>query len=562
MPHTPPPTTHTTPGPGSPGTSPDPTAQGLVRFFRRRSTQAGGAAGSPWQLGGLLAGLRIRKKLMVLHTGFSVGLMLLLILALRPAVREVVERAERSESAALASGLVWSARQRPGHEQVERAADLIASMPDITIRRGGPAELAAVALSPGSPSLGSLPRDTPMLASDGTSVLLVLESEPHHGESDRAFLISARMPEARDAVTRLFIFAVLVLVGAYAGIAVALELFVLPRNVYAPIRTMLEADRALREGRMGEELIPDGSIPRDEMGEIMRSRNESVGALRHQERELAVALLKLESVANDLKLKNHLLETARRNLADADRLASLGMMSAGIAHELNTPLAVVKGLAERLAKEPEAGLDGPTAALMLRVVGRLERLGESLLDFARARPPSTTPTRIREVVEEALTLLRLERGTVVPTRNMVPADLVVPCDADRMVQVFVNLIRNARNAICERPEGVTGDSLIVVDGRVRDGRSGDTVGEAGAVGGEQTVELSVTDNGPGIDPSLLPSLFEPFATTRLDAKGTGLGLAVADGIIREHHGVLLARTRTEGGAGAGGARFEIILPCS
>lgn len=506
------------------------------------------------RLAGLLTGFRIRKKLMVLHTGFSVALMLLLILALRPAVREVVERAERSEAAALASGLMWTARQGGDLDRVERAADLIASMPDISIRRGSPAELAAAALNPGLLVTGELPRDTPVFGADGTSVFLVIGSSTEGEDGDRAFLISARMPEARDAVTRLFIFAVLVLVGAYAGIAVALELFVLPRNVYAPIRAILDADRALREGRMGDELVPDRSIPRDEMGEIMRSRNESVGALRHQERELAVALSNLESVANDLKLKNHLLETARRNLADADRLASLGMMSAGIAHELNTPLAVIKGLAERLAKDPEAGLDGPTAALMLRVVGRLERLGESLLDFARARPPSTTPTRIRDVVEEALTLLRLERGTVVPTKNLVPADMIVPCDADRMVQVFVNLVRNARNAICERPEGVSADSLIVVEGVVRPGSEAG----AGEPGGGKTVELSVTDNGPGIDPSLVPTLFEPFATTRLDSKGTGLGLAVAEGIIREHHGLLLARSRAEGDRGA---RFEIVLPC-
>src|SRR5205823_1495818 len=91
------------------------------------------------------------------------------------------------------------------------------------------------------------------------------------------------------------------------------------------------------------------------------------------------------------------------------RLASLGMMSAGIAHELNTPLAVVKGLVERLNASPGKSLDAAQAALMLRVVNRLERLGESLLDFARVRPPLSRPVDLRAVVDEAATLVKLDR---------------------------------------------------------------------------------------------------------------------------------------------------------
>src|SRR5690606_36800746 len=94
-------------------------------------------------------------------------------------------------------------------------------------------------------------------------------------------------------------------------------------------------------------------MPSVELGEIMRSRNESIVRLRRQEAMLNDALERLETVAVELKRKNHLLETARRNLADQDRLASLGMMSAGIAHELNTPLAVLKGQVEGIAADPE-----------------------------------------------------------------------------------------------------------------------------------------------------------------------------------------------------------------
>jgi two-component system NtrC family sensor kinase len=120
---------------------------------------------------------------------------------------------------------------------------------------------------------------------------------------------------------------------------------------------LLEADRAVQRGDTDAELVDEAAMPADEMGEIMRSRNDAIRGIRRQETALAHALDELETVAADLKRKNHLLENAKRNLEGADRLMSLGMMSAGIAHELNTPLAVAKGLVERLrADEPAVAL--------------------------------------------------------------------------------------------------------------------------------------------------------------------------------------------------------------
>jgi signal transduction histidine kinase len=293
----------------------------------------------------------------------------------------------------------------------------------------------------------------------------------------------------------------------------------------------------VQEGREAEALVAESEMPADELGEIMRSRNRSILALRQHERDLARALSELATAASDLKRKNHLLETAQRNLADADRLASLGIMSAGLAHEINTPLAVAKGLVEKLAARPDRGLDEAEAALLLRVVGRLERLSESLLDFARVRPPHASPERIAPLVDEAWTLVRLDReARQVELDNRVEASVTAHCDADRMVQVLVNLLRNAVDAI--------GSGVIEVDATLasREGR--------------EWLSLTIADDGPGIDPEILGRLFEPFASTRLDSRGTGLGLAVSEGIIREHGGVLLARNRER----RRGSVFEIVLP--
>ena len=184
---------------------------------------------------------------------------------------------------------------------------------------------------------------------------------------------------------------------------------------------------------------------------------------------------------------------------------------------------------------------------MVRVVGRLERLSESLLDFARVRAPSSTPTAMRPLVDEAWTLVKLDRGVAgrsVEVANDVPPDLHAWCDSDRMVQVLVNLLRNAVDALA----GGGSAGRLVVTGEVvrRDGASG---------GGEQEwCSITITDNGPGIDPRVMATLFEPFASTRLDSTGTGLGLAVAEGIVREHGGVILARNRTEPVGRTAGAR--------
>ncbi len=508
---------------------------------------------------GFLAGMRIRKKLIVLHTAFSLTLAIILGLALQPAVRRVVLSAEvdqaklmletlvsRRDAARPVSGGRAAADLGPEFEFPGRGSDVRGRAGTASELRLDPIEAVSAVANAGEAVRVS------------TSVLgpgAVLYEAGVGARPERYYLLAVRIQEARDAVWLLYALLMVSLLGVYALVAIALEVFVLPENVYRPIRRMLAADQAVQEGRREEELVPEGAIPSDELGEIMRSRNESVAKLRRQESALAEAIGQLESVASDLTRKNHLLETAQRNLADADRLASLGMMSAGIAHELNTPLTVLKGLVERVNQNPDAQLKPAEAALMLRVVQRLERLGESLLDFARVRPPRVQRVALRGLVEEAITLVRLDRDGRVDFRDYVDESIEVECDVDRVVQVLVNLLRNAAEASSPA---------------VREGRAVSAGGApARVVGGVVEVEcevliregrrwasLTITDNGPGIDASVLPHLFEPFRSTRLDSRGTGLGLAVAEGIVREHGGVILGRNRRD----MSGAVFEVLLP--
>lgn len=518
---------------------------------------------------GLLAGMRIRKKLAVLHTLFTLLLAAVLLVAVRPAVLEVVMRAEVDKAVTLLDLAVSSERPRLVRGESSPPADgLPPSVAEFATMKAGSAtslgldgrEVAALTASPGKAMAVNSSTMGPCAA------VFVPPAVATTGNTDEPYrVMTATIGEARQAVSRLYLLVVAAIIAIYILVALALEVFVLPQNVYRPIRRLLDADQAAQLGRKDEELIPGHAIPDDELGEIMRSRNSTVQNLRRQEAELAVALTQLETVATDLKRKNHLIETAQRNLADADRLVSLGMMSAGIAHELNTPLAVLKGLVEKLNSDPKAGMDAAQAALMLRVVGRIERLGDSLLDFARVRPPQTKTADVRRLVQEALDLVRLDRdASGVELKNLVADGTMVVCDGDRIVQVLVNLTRNAVNSISGSrrkhaatiPGGNGAISLNKPDARP-DARPEVRVQSSQTFrDGQHWFTLTVIDDGPGIDATILPRLFEPFASTRLDSRGTGLGLAVSEGIVREHGGVLLARNRTD----RSGAVFEVVLP--
>jgi two-component system C4-dicarboxylate transport sensor histidine kinase DctB len=320
-----------------------------------------------------------------------------------------------------------------------------------------------------------------------------------------------------QAVSRARITLFVVLGMLYLLAVLTLEAWIMPRYVYGPLRKMLEADHATQAGDRSRELIPPQDIMDDEIGQIMRSRNETVATLRRQEDELATALRRLE---------------------EQDRLVSLGLLSASVAHELNTPLAVLNGSLEKLI---ETTKDAPTLERlerMQRVTRRLRTISESLVDFARVRKQEVELVAVRAVVDEAWSLVAIdEKASGVIFANHVAAEDRVTGNPDKLVQVFVNLLRNALNAF----DG--GDRQI--DVRAHPQRRGAQPG----------VSIAVEDNGPGIPPEVLPNVFDAFVTARLDARGTGLGLTVAEGIVTQHGGAITASNRKEGGA-----CLEVWLP--
>jgi two-component system, NtrC family, sensor kinase len=226
------------------------------------------------------------------------------------------------------------------------------------------------------------------------------------------------------------------------------------------------------------------------------------------------------------------META---LKEQDRLAALGVMAAGVAHEVNTPLTGISSYAQMLLADTPP--DDPRHQLLQKVerqTFRAAKIVNNLLDFARSRNGELGPVDLASVVGECLDLLR-ERLVTRRVRvewNPPPEGPVVVGDAGELQQVVTNLVLNAHDAM---PDGGT----LKVDLA------------AGAAG----VRLTVADTGVGIPRELLAHVFEPFVTTKLGHGGTGLGLAISHDIVRHHGGELTVES--EPGAGA---RFTLTLP--
>ena len=234
----------------------------------------------------------------------------------------------------------------------------------------------------------------------------------------------------------------------------------------------------------------------------------------------------------------------QQELLQAQKMEAIGLLVAGVAHELNNPLASIVAFSQLIRTDPGLPADlRHHADLLIAESNRTRRIVQNLLDFARQRPPERAPTSIRDLVEGVLALQSYTFGPSRIEANLdIPADLPpVPLDRAQIQQVLVNLTLNAAQAIRTRAE--RGSIRIAADEIVRDD-------------GRRMVRVAVTDDGPGIPADLHSRLFMPFFTTKAPGEGTGLGLSVSFGILAAHGGTL----RHEPGPNGVGATFVLELP--
>lgn len=239
------------------------------------------------------------------------------------------------------------------------------------------------------------------------------------------------------------------------------------------------------------------------------------------------------------------IERQRDALRQSEKLTAMGSLLAGVAHELNNPLAIVMGRAS-LLEEKTAGSDlAADAARIREAAERCGRIVRTFLNMARSKPATREPVAINELISAAAELLqyglrshgielRLQLGSALPP---------VMADADQLGQILLNLIVNAQQALAQAPS----PRWLRISSGLEQRRSER----------EPRVWVRVHDNGPGVPAALHDSIFEPFFTTKPEGLGTGLGLAVSRSLTREHGGELRVEELPEGGA-----CFRLSLPIS
>ncbi|HMP97890.1 MAG TPA: ATP-binding protein, partial [Kiritimatiellia bacterium] len=232
-----------------------------------------------------------------------------------------------------------------------------------------------------------------------------------------------------------------------------------------------------------------------------------------------------------------------------DRLASLGTLAAGMAHEIKNPLVAMKTFTQLLPERYEdPDFRGTFSTLLGEEVSRIDRIVNQLLRFARPAKPSLSPIGLHEVIEHTLSLLKqqLRQRNVTLEKDLRAERDAIEGDADMLTQALLNFLLNAVDALED-----AGGRLIVRTEIVEEPtRQFDLWGKPITV---PRLRLSIVDNGKGIDPKDIGHVFDPFYTTK--ASGTGLGLSVSHGIIVEHQGMI----DVESQIGAG-TTFFITFP--
>jgi C4-dicarboxylate-specific signal transduction histidine kinase len=259
--------------------------------------------------------------------------------------------------------------------------------------------------------------------------------------------------------------------------------------------------------------------------------------LAESEMCLPYTIGELEKAVNELEYSNDKLSTIQEALMHAERLASMGQLAAGIAHEINNPLGVILMYAHLMQENGE--LDNKSledATLIASQADRCKKIVAGLLNFARENKVMKVSTDINALVDEALKLVQVPAETNIVFKRC-ENEPFAEVDGDQIVQVFTNIISNALAAMKK-------------NGRL----------EIDIFSNDDKVRISITDDGHGIPKENMNRIFEPFFTTKQLGKGTGLGLSVTYGIVKMHSGDIKVESNADPEKGNTGTTFTVILP--
>ena len=244
----------------------------------------------------------------------------------------------------------------------------------------------------------------------------------------------------------------------------------------------------------------------------------------------------LKETTAEVQRREQELREKQEQLVQAGKLATLGELTTGVAHELNNPLNNIGLFIGNAIDLIELGMaDTDYERILQELYNAMQQVRKAteiishLRTFGRAASVSREPVAINQIVVRAISLMReqLRLRQIEVDLQFPPEDVIVIGNAIQLEQVFINLLTNARDAMANTSRKV----ITITCAQV-----------------EQGVDIRVNDSGPGIPPGLEQRIFDPFFTTKEVGAGTGLGLSITYGIIKEHHGTITVENRPDGGA--------------
>jgi len=332
------------------------------------------------------------------------------------------------------------------------------------------------------------------------------------------------------------------LITATAAIAILVFLvWYLRRTVSKPIGILIEAMAQAEAGNLKSQVK---SYSSDEIGMLAKQFNKMIHKIRNFNEELEErvqqATKELYHRYDELISVNRRLSEAQIQLAQSERLAAAGQVAAAIAHSIGTPLHSILGHLHRLKRDTSDDKREERLKIIHSQVERVVQIIQNLLDTVRKPAPSMVPVRINKLLEDLLYLVTPGislRGINVKT-NLDPLLPDIAGDVNQLQELFLNLLTNALDAMPGRGELEVNTSF-----------------NHSTVSSNESVTITILDNGHGIDEANLQKIFEPFFTTKERNKGTGLGLSICQDITRTHHGEIYVSSHV-----GKGTTFTIILP--
>lgn len=368
-----------------------------------------------------------------------------------------------------------------------------------------------------------------------SSLPIVDRADRISGEIDRLQTLAARLPTFLHETIEASMeagrdqYRTLIVIGWFTSLTtmsfLAWLVFLFYRWIFRPLRILTKGSRRIAGGQFSYRIHLD---TRDEMAELAENMNDMTS--------------RFQEIRNDLDRQ---VAERTQQVIRGEQLAGVGFLAAGVAHEINNPLASIAGCAESLQRRLGSLVadDHPDCKVVAQYLGMIQKeafrckdITEKLLDFSRVGDARRQPVDLRalvsDVVEIVQTLDKYERKQVV----VVPgAPLIAVVNGTEMKQVVLNLTANALDSVDD------GGRLTIE-----------------FVARREEVEVVFTDDGCGMTEEVLEHLFEPFFTRRRSGQGTGLGLSISYRIIADHHGTITAKS-----AGPGrGSEFRIRLPAA